>query len=56
MTNGGLKVCRMLLLEHSSILLISIKRLLVLNTYFWSSFEWPLKTGFTGNKDLNDKC
>ena len=33
--------------EHSAILLTCIKRLLVLKTYFWSSFEWPLKTGFT---------
>ena len=24
-----------------------IKRLSVLKTYFWSSFEWLLKTGFT---------
>ena len=31
------------LLEHSAILLICIKQLSV----FWSSFEWPLKRGFT---------
>ena len=34
---------------HSAILLTCIKRLSVLKTYFWSSFEWPLKTGFNLN-------
>ena len=34
-------------LEHSAILLTSIKRLSVLKTNFWCFFEWPLKTGFT---------
>ena len=34
--------------EHSAILLTCIKRFLsVLKTYFQSSFEWPLKTGFS---------
>ena len=37
----------MLLLEHSAILLTSIKQWLVLKTIFWCSFEWKLKTGFT---------
>ena len=32
---------------HSEILLTCIKRYLVLNTNWWSSFKWPLKTGFT---------
>ena len=31
--------------EHSAVLLTCIKRLSVLKTYFWSSFEWSLKTG-----------
>ena len=33
--------------KHSAILLTNIKRSSVLETYFWSSFEWPIKTGFT---------
>ena len=33
--------------KHSAILLTCIKGLSVLKTYFWSSFEWLLKTGFT---------
>ena len=33
--------------EHSAVLSICIKRLSVLKTYFKSSFELPLKTGFT---------
>ena len=33
--------------EHSAILLTCIKQQLVLETNFWSYFEWPLKTGFT---------
>ena len=38
----------MLTLEHSAILLTSInKQKSVLKTNFLSSFEWPLKTGFT---------
>ena len=37
----------------AAILLTSIKLLLVLKNYFWSSFEWPLKTGFTDSKFLH---
>ena len=35
-------------MEHSAILVTYSKGLSVLKTYFWSSFEWPLKTSFTG--------
>ena len=35
------------LLEHSAILLTCIKLPFVNKTYFWASFEWPFKTGFT---------
>ena len=45
--NAGQKYCRMLHGEHSAVLLTCIKRLSVIKTYFWSSFEWPLKTAFT---------
>ena len=34
-------------LEHSAILLTCIKQQSVLKNNFWSSLEWPLKTGFT---------
>ena len=34
-------------LEHSAILLTCSKYYSVLKNNFWSSFEWPLKTGFT---------
>ena len=33
-------------MHAKSIPLTSIKRLSVMKTYFLSSFEWPLKTGF----------
>ena len=36
-----------IIMKHSAILLTCIKRLSVLKPYFGSSFEWPLKTGFT---------
>ena len=32
--------------EHSAILLNCTKLIICLETIFWSSFEWPLKTGF----------
>ena len=41
--------------RHSAILLTCIKRLSVLQPYIWSSFEWPLKTGFTV-LSLSMKC
>ena len=43
----GQKYCKMLHLEHSAILLTCIKLPFVIKTYFWSSFVWPLMTGFT---------
>ena len=39
----------MLPLEHSAILLICVKRLLVLKTNFWSFLEWPFYTGLAHN-------
>ena len=45
--NAGQKYCRMLLREHSAILLTLIKLPHVFKTFVLSIFEWPLKTGFT---------
>ena len=39
--------CRMLIWEHSAILLTFIKLPFVIKIFVLSSFEWPLKTGFT---------
>ena len=44
---AGLEYCRMLLREYSAIFLTCIKRLSIVKTNFWSSFEWLLKSGFT---------
>ena len=45
--NAGQKYCRMLQGEHSAILSTFIKLPFVINIFVLSSFEWPLKTGFT---------
>ena len=48
MTNGSLmKVESAAECEHSVILSTCIKLTFFIKTYSWSSFEWPLKTGFT---------
>ena len=44
---AGQKYCRMLQGEHSAILSTFIKLLFVIKTFVLSTFEWPLKTGFT---------
>ena len=41
------RVLQNALLEHSAILLTFIKLPFVFKTFVLSSFEWPLKTGFT---------
>ena len=53
--NAGQKYCRMLPLEHSTILSTCIKLPDELKTFVSSIFEWPLKTGFTvsNNKYLS---
>ena len=45
--NADQKYCRMLLLEHSAILLTCIKLPFVIKIFGLSTLEWPLKTGFT---------
>ena len=45
--NAGQKYCRMLLGEHSAVLLNFIKPPFVINIFFVSILEWPIKTGFT---------
>ena len=45
--NAGQKYCRMLQREDSAILLTFIKLPFVIKIFVLSSFEWPLKTGFT---------
>ena len=45
--NAGQKYCRMLQAEHSAILSTFIKLLFVIKIFVLSSFELPLKTGFT---------
>ena len=45
--NAGQKYCRMLQGEHSAILSSFIKLSFVIKIFVLSSFEWPLKTGFT---------
>ena len=45
--NAGQKYCRMLLGEHSAILLASIKLPFVIKIFVLSIFEWPFHTGFT---------
>ena len=45
--NAGQKYCRMLLLEHSAILLTFIKLPFVIKNFVLSIFEWPFYTGFT---------
>ena len=45
--NAGQKYCRMLQGEHSAILSTFIKLQFVIKTFVLSTFEWPLKTGFT---------
>ena len=45
--NAGQKYCIMLQREHSAILSSFIKLPFVIKTFVLSSFEWPLKTGFT---------
>ena len=45
--NESQKYCRMLLLEHSAILLTFIKLPFSIYTFVLYIFEWPLKTGFT---------
>ena len=45
--NAGQKYCRMLQGEHSAILLTFIKLPFVIKIFVSSSFEWPLKTGYT---------
>ena len=56
--NEGGKYCRMLLFEHSAILLTCMRQEFVLQNNFWSFFEWPLKTGFTVHPlhSFNIKC
>ena len=44
---AGQKYCRMLLLEHSAILLTCSMLPLVIKIFVLSFFEWSLKTGFT---------
>ena len=44
--SAGQKYCRMLQGEHSAIL-STIDLPFVLKTFVLSTFEWPLKTGFT---------
>ena len=45
--NAGQKYCRMLQGEHSAILLTFIMLPFVIKIFVLSTFEWPLKTGFT---------
>ena len=45
--NVGQKHCGMFQGEHSAILLTCIKLPFVSKTLVLSTFEWPLKTGFT---------
>ena len=45
--NAGEKYCRMLLGEHSAILLTFIKQPFVIKIFLLSIFEWPFYTGFT---------
>ena len=45
--NVGQKYCRMLQWEHSALRSTFIKLPFVNYTFVLSSFEWPLKTGFT---------
>ena len=42
--------------EHSVILSIFIKPLIVINTFVLSSFEWPLKAGFTVYQSQVKQC
>ena len=45
--NAGQKYCRMLQVEHSSILSTFIKLPFVVKIFVLSIFEWPFFTGFT---------
>ena len=45
--NAGQKYCRMLQGEHSAILSTFIKLPFVIKIFVLTTFEWPLKTGFT---------
>ena len=55
--NAGQMYCRMLLGEHSAILLTFIKIPFVFKTFVFFYFEWPLKTGLTVHqKTERDEC
>ena len=51
--NAGRKYCRMLQGENSAILSTFIKLQFAIKTFVLSTFEWRLKTDFTGEAFLD---